>query len=322
MVAVMRAAPFLALLAAAALPACAGATYPERPIRLVVPYPPGGGTDIFARIFARALAERLGQNVIVDNRSGGGTILGTEIVARAAPDGHTLLVNAAAFVINPLLHAKPPYDPGKDFAHVMQIAAVPNLLVANAQLPARSLKELIELARAQPGALSYGSTGVGTPGHLSGELLRTMAAIQITHVPYRGGGPLVPALISGEVKLSFVSLPAALPHVKAGRIRALGNASLKRSPAAPEVPAIAETLPGFDASNWQGLFAPARTPAAIVRRLNAELRAALESPEVAQQLAQNGFEPIGGTPEAFTKAIGAETAKWAAVIRASGARAE
>jgi tripartite-type tricarboxylate transporter receptor subunit TctC len=297
--------------------------YPNRPVRLMVPYPPGGGTDTFSRIFARALTEHVGQPIVVDNRSGGGTIVGTVTVAHAAPDGYTLLMNAAAFVINPLLHAKPPYDAVRDFTPIMQIASAPNLLVVNPALPARSLRELIELAKAKPGAINFASTGIGTPAHLSGELLATMAGIKITHVPYRGGASVIPDLISGQVQMSFVSLPAALPHVKAGRIRALGNPSAKRSDALPDVPTIAEAgLPGYDASNWQGVFAPAKTPARIIDRLNSEFRWALSQADVLKQLAVNGYEPIGSTPAEFVKIIQVENVKWGKVISTSGARAE
>jgi tripartite-type tricarboxylate transporter receptor subunit TctC len=297
--------------------------YPNRPIRLMVPYPPGGGTDTFSRIFARALSEHIGQPIVVDNRSGGGTIVGTVTVAQAVPDGYTLLMNAAAFVINPLLHTKPPYDAQRDFVPIMQIASAPNVLVVNPALPARSLRELIELAKAKPGSINFASTGIGTPAHLSGELLGSMAGIKLTHVPYRGGASVMPDLISGQVQMSFVSLPAALPHIKAGRIRALGNPSAKRSDALPDVPTIAEAgLPGYDASNWQGVFAPAKTPARIIDRLNSEFRWALTQPDVLKQLAVNGYEPIGSTPAEFVKVIAVETVKWDKVIRASGARAE
>ena len=297
----------------------AAQTYPSRPIRLVVPYPPGGGTDTFARILARPLGERLAQQIVVDNRSGAGTILGTQIVASAPADGYTLLVNAAAVVINPLLHAKPPYDVQRDFAPVMQVVVAHNVLVANPGLGAQTLAQMIELAKAKPGAINYASTGVGTPGHLAGELLASMAGIKITHVPYRGGASLMPDLLAGQVQMSFVSLTAALPHVKAGRIRALGNASSKRAEALPDVPTIAEGgVPGYEATSWNGLAVRAGTPRPVIDRLQQETRKQIFEPAVKAKLFELGIEPIGSTPEQFAALIKSERAKWIPLFKKIG----
>lgn len=301
----------------------AAEAYPSRPVRMVVPYAPGGGTDTFARILARSLSERFGQPVLVDNRPGGGTIVGTRIVIESIPDGHTLLVNAAAVVINPLLHAKPPYDAQRDLSPIMQVAATHNVLAVHPGVPANTLRELIEHARARPGALNFASTGVGTPGHLSGELLASMAGIRITHVPYRGGAALLPDLLAGQVQMSFVSLTAALPHLKAGRIRVLGIASGQRSPSAPEIPTLAESgLPGYEASNWQGVFGPPKLPKRIIDRVHRELRWTLDQPDILKQFAANGLDPIGGTPADLAQVIAAESARWRKVIDASGARVD
>lgn len=313
------------LVAGCAWPAVVSAAeaYPARPVRMVVPYAPGGGTDTFARILARSLSERFGQPVLVDNRPGGGTIVGTRIVVESIPDGHTLLVNAAAVVINPLLHAKPPYDARRDLSPIMQVAATHNVLAVNPGVPANTLRELIEHAKGKPGALNFASTGVGTPGHLSGELLASMGGIRITHVPYRGGAAVLADLLAGQVQMAFVSLTAALPHLKAGRVRVLGIASGKRSPAAPEIPTIAESgLPGYEASNWQGVFGPPKLPKRIIDRVHRELRWALDQPEVLRQFAANGLDPIGSTPAELAKVIADESAKWRKVIEASGARVD
>ena len=295
-------------------------TFPSRPVRIVVPYAPGGGGDTFARLLGPRLAERLGQSVVVDNRPGGGTIIGTELVAKSAPDGHTVLQNTAAFTINPSLHEKLPYDPIRDFVAVRQVALLPNVLVVHPSIPAASVRELIAYAKAKPG-LTYASSGTGTGAHLAGELFRSMAGIDLVHVPYKGGGAVIPDVIAGRVHMSFATLASVLAHVKTGKVRALGVASATRSLALPSMPTISEAgLPGYDASNWMGLFVPAGTPAAAVNRLDAVFQEVVRLPDVKEKLLAQGFEPLDG-PQDFGKTIREEIAKWRKVVKEAGARA-
>jgi tripartite-type tricarboxylate transporter receptor subunit TctC len=297
-------------------------TYPVKPIRIVVPFPPGGATDILARDVAQKLTEAWGQQVIVDNRPGAGGNIGSELVAHSAPDGYTLeMGTVGTHAINASLSAKMPYDHVKDFAPVILVAGVPNVLVVNNAVPANSVAELIAYAKANPGKLNFASSGNGTSIHLSGELFKVMAGVQMTHIPYKGSAPALQDLLGGQVQLMFDNLPPSLPQIKAGKVRALAVTSLTRAPALPDVPTVAESgLPGFEASSWFGILAPAGTPPAIVAKLNAEIAKWLATPEAKEQLAKQGANAAGGTPEDFAKHIAAETAKWAKVVKDSGAK--
>ncbi len=296
--------------------------YPTKPIRIVVPFPPGGATDILARDVAQKLTDAWGQAVIVDNRPGAGGNIGSELVAKAAPDGYTLeMGTVGTHAINASLYAKMPYDHVKDFAPVILVASVPNVLEVNPALPVNSVAELIAYAKANPGKLNFASSGNGTSIHLSGELFKVMAGVQMTHVPYKGSAPALQDLIAGQVQLMFDNLPPSLPQIKAGKLRALAVTSAARAPALPDVPTVAEAgLPGFEASSWFGVLAPAGTPPAIVAKLNAEIGRWLATPEAKEKLAKQGADAAGGSPEDFVKHIAAETAKWAKVVKESGAK--
>ncbi|MEO8741181.1 MAG: tripartite tricarboxylate transporter substrate binding protein [Casimicrobiaceae bacterium] len=312
-----------ALLACFAAGAFAQA-YPTHSIRLVVPFPAGGTTDILARAVAQKLSESLGQTVIVDNRPGAGGNIGSDIVAKSAPDGYTLLMGTVGtHAINPGLYTKMPYDHVKDFAPVVLVAGVPNVLVANPAFPVNSVAELIALAKSKPGTINFASSGNGTSIHLSGELFKTMAGVDMTHVPYKGSSPALADLMGGQVQIMFDNLPSALPQIKGGKLRAIAVTSLKRAPALPDVPTISESgLPGFEASSWFGVLAPAGTPAPIVAKINADVNKWLQSPEARDQLLAQGANAAGGTPEQFAQHIRAETEKWAKVVKASGAKVD
>jgi len=299
-------------------------TYPSKPIRFVVAFPPGGGTDLVARTIAPRLAERLAQQVVVDNRPGAGGNLGTEIVAKSAPDGYTMLMGSVGpLAINASLFARLPFDPLKDLAPVTLAASTPNILVVHPSLPVASVHELIALAKARPGAINFASSGQGTPAQLAGELFNSMAGVKMVHVPYKGAAPALADLLGGQVQVMFSTMPPALPHVTAGRLRALAVASLKRSPAAPGLPTIDEAaLPGFEATTWHGVMVPAATPSAVVAKLHGDIVAVLRMPDVTERLSSQGAEAIGSTPQEFASYIKTETAKWAKVIRESGAKAE
>jgi len=322
----LRAAASLsAALAVSALRAAAAAdAYPSKPVRFVVAFPPGGGTDIIARSIAQRLTVRLAQQVVVDNRPGAGGNIGTDIVAKSAPDGHTLLMGSAGpLAINASLFGKMPFDPIRDLAPVTLAASTPNVLVVHPSLRAATVRELIALAKARPGEINFASSGHGTPAHLAGELFNSMAGVKMVHVPYKGAAPALTDLLGGQVQLMFSTMPPALPHVKDGKLRALAVTSAKRSPATPELPTVDEiALPGFEANTWHGVVAPAGTPAAIVARLNREIVAILHLPEVVERLSAQGAEPVGSTPEEFAAYIRSETVKWAKVVRESGAKAE
>jgi tripartite-type tricarboxylate transporter receptor subunit TctC len=297
--------------------------YPNKPIRLLVGYPPGGATDIVARIVAQKLGERLGQPVVVDNLPGAGGIIASEKVAKAAPDGYTLVLTNTAHGINPSLHTSLPYDTVASFAPVIKLADLTLVLVVTPTFPARSVGELVALARSRPGALHFASSGVGQSLHLAGELLKSMAGIDIVHVPYKGGAPARAALLAGQVEMMFESAIGVLPFVQAGRLRALGVSGAQRSPAMPDVPTLAEAgVPGFEASGWLGILAPAGTPAAIVAGLNADVNAVLRQADVSAQLAGNGADVAGGSPEQFAAFVAAEIEKWARVVKATGLKAE
>jgi tripartite-type tricarboxylate transporter receptor subunit TctC len=322
-----RAIAMLVSLAALALAVAVGAqtpAYPTKPIRLVVPFPPGGATDILARNVAQRLTETWGQSVVVDNRPGAGGNIGTELVAKAAPDGYTLeMGTVGTHAINASLYAKIPFDHVKDFAPVILVAGVPNVLVVNPSLPVNSVQELIAYAKANPGKLNFASSGPGTSIHLSGELFKVMAGVQMTHVPYKGSAPALADLLGGQVQLMFDNLPPSLPQIKAGKLRPLAVTSLTRAPALPDVPTIAESgLPGFEASSWFGILAPAGTPPAIIAKLNAEVAKWLASPEGKEKLVAIGANAAGGSPEDFARHIQAETAKWAKVVKESGAKVD
>ena len=321
----------LSLVVAVALSAFAAAsfaqTYPNRPVRLVVPFPAGGTTDILARAMAQKLSESLGQTFVVDNRPGAGGNIGSDVVAKSAPDGYTLLMGTVGtHAINPGLYPKMPYDHIKDFAPVVLVAGVPNVLVVNPNVPVKSVAELVTLARDKPGTINFASSGSGTSIHLSGELFKSLTGTQITHVPYKGSSPALTDLIGGQVQIMFDNLPSALPHIRGGKLRAIALTSSKRAPALPELPTIAESgipsLAGFEASSWFGIFAPAGTPRDIVTKINSEANKALQSAEMKEKLLAQGAEAVGNTPDYFVDYIRAETAKWAKVVKDSGAKVD
>jgi tripartite-type tricarboxylate transporter receptor subunit TctC len=300
------------------------ADYPTRPITLVVPFPPGGSTSIVGRIVADRMSETLGQQIVVDNRGGAGGTLGTRQVARSAPDGYTvLLAYTGTLATGPSLYPDAGYDPRKDFAPIGLIGSAPTLLVVYPAFPPQSLKELIALAKAKPGSINYSSAGIGTVGHIAGELLSTLADIKLVHIPYKGTGPSLTDLLGGHVNMSFTPIPAAIGHVQSGALRALAVTAEKRSALAPEIPTAAEAgLPGLEAGLRYGLVAPAGTPQPIIERLNKELNAALATAEVRKQLAAEGAEPLPGTPQDYAADIDREETKWSKVVKASGAKLE
>ena len=316
----------LALLLPCALAgAQAGAqAYPTKPIRLIVAFPPGGSTDIIARIVGQKLGERLNQQVVIDNRGGAGGTIGTEIAARANPDGYTLTMGTTStHVIAAGAYANLKYDPIKDFEPLTLVATTPYLLVVNPGVKANSLKEFIELAKSQPGKLNYASAGTGTTTQLAMEMLKTAAGIDVVHVPYNGNGPANAATLGGQVQALFGSMPAVLTQAKAGRLRPLAVGTPKRSPSLPDVPSVAESgFPGFDASLWLGFFAPKGTPATILKRLQTELTAIAKSPEMKEQFERNGAAPLTNTPAEFTQLIKAEIGKYTKVIKAAGIKLE
>ena len=295
--------------------------YPSKPIKLIVPFPAAGTTDFLARILGQELTKAWGQQVIVDNRPGAGGNIGSDLVAKSAPDGYTLVMGAVGtHAINASLYKKMPYDTVKDFAPITLIAMVPNILVVHPAVPAKSVKELIEYAKANPGKLNFASSGNGTSVHLSGELFKTMAGVSMTHVPYKGSAQALPDLLGGQVQLTFDNMPSMLPHVKAGKLRALAVTSSKRSPAMPDLPTIAEAgVAGYEASSWFGVLAPAGTPSAIVTKLNGEIVRILGLPEIKERLSSQGAEPVGNSPEQFAAYITAEMTKWGNVVKVSGA---
>ena len=299
-------------------------TYPSKPVRLIVPFPPGGSTETIARITAMKLAELWGQQVIIDNRPGAGGLIGTEIGAKAAPDGYNLLMGSGApLTIIPGLYSKISYDPLKDFAPITNVAAVPNVIASHPSVPARNVKELIALARAKPGLLSYSSNGAGAPGHLAGELLNTMSGIKMLHVPYKGASPATLAVLSGEVSMTITTTTSVLPQAKAGRLKILGATTLARIPQLPEVPTVAESgLPGYEAISWFGLVAQAAVNADILKKLAADALQVVKTRDMEEKLAPHGANLIGNTPEQFRQQIRDDAAKWARVIKASGAKPE
>jgi len=298
-----------------------GQTFPNKPIRIVIPYPPGGGTDIVMRAVGPRLTERLGQPVVIDNRGGATGTIGSEAVAHAAPDGYTLLAHTnAGITILPHLNKALPYDPIRDFAPVTLAASSPYLLVVHPKLPAASVAQFIALAKARPGEMNYASSGNGASTHLAGLLFCQMAGVKMVHIPYKGSGPATNDLLAGQVQSRFSSIPPVLQHVRSSRLRAIGVTSAKRFSLLPDIPTVADTLPGFEVDSWYGVFAPAGTPAAIVNKLNAEFAAALKSPEVKALLATDGSEVVASSPQRFAEIIRAEYARWAPVVKESGAK--
>jgi tripartite-type tricarboxylate transporter receptor subunit TctC len=306
------------------LPAAAQAqAWPQKAVRIIVPQSPGGSTDAMARLLAARLGEALGQAVLIDNRPGAGSLVGTELAVRASPDGYTTLVVSSSITINPNMHAKLSFDPQRDLAPITQLSAFPNVLVANVALPVRNVQELLALARAKPGQLAYSSAGSGTGTHLSAELFKNLTGADLLHVPYKGGGPSVNALLAGEAQVSFATLPSVLSQVRAGKLRALGVTTTRRSFALPDVPAIAEAgVAGYEHVQWTGFLAPAGTPAPIIARLNAEAVRAVHSPELKPALASEGAEPVGNTPQQFAAIIRSETQRIAQVVRKAGIKAD
>jgi tripartite-type tricarboxylate transporter receptor subunit TctC len=296
--------------------------FPNRPVRLVVPFAAGGSSDTVSRLIAQKMTASLGQPVVVENRPGAGGNLGADSVAKSKPDGYTLLFAAGSFAINTALYSKLPYDPVKDFEPVSLICTVTGILVAHPSVPAKNVEELIALVRSQPGRVNFASAGSGTVPHLAGELFKMKGKVDITHVPYKGSGPALTDLIGGQVQIMFANMPGTMQHVRTGRLRVLAVATEKRSPLLPDVPAIAESIPGFKASTWFGVFAPAGTPAPIVARLNDEFTKALATPEVLEHMKLEGADPMGGPPERLREFLRSEIEMWTPVVRASGARAD
>ena len=318
-----RRCPWLILALAMALPAAHAQTarWPEKPVRLVVPFAPGGGTDIVARIIAARLTEHFGQQFVVDNRGGAGGLIGCEIVARADPDGYTLIMVSTSYAANPALY-KIPYDPVNGIATISMIAAGPLILVVHPSLKANNLKEFLELARAKPGTLNFGSPGTGSSIHLAFELFRQTTQTQMQHIPYKGTGPAVADLLAGHIQFMFSSAPAAIPQIKAGKLRALAVTTGKRAPTMPELPAIAELVPGFQYTSWYGMWTAKATPKEIVLRLNQALADILKRPDIQERLRTDGVEPAHSTPEEFRSRLDREIATWIKVAKAGNIKVE
>ena len=297
-------------------------TYPTKPIRFIVGFPPGGTNDIVARIVAPKLGEHLGQQIVVENRGGANTAIATDMFVRTPPDGYTILLNAPGHATNPSL-MKLNFDPIKDFAFITIVAESQNLLVVHPSLPARSVKELIALSKKYPGAINYGSSGIGTTVHLSAELFKFMTDVNWVHIPYKGGGPGLTALLGGEISLYFGNVPTVIRQAREGKLRALATTGAKRTPAAPDIPTVAEAgVPGYEVTTFYGVSAPAKTPRAILERLHTEIVRTLNTPEVSEKLQGLGAEPVGNTPEQYTAFMQNEIAKWAKVIKAAGIKGE
>jgi len=313
--------PIIGVLVALSLVAldAAAQNYPTKPIRFVVPFAPGGGTDIVARLIAQRLNEGLGEPVVVDNRGGAGSTLGTDIVCKAPPDGYTLLLGNISLAFNAWLYKTLPYNAVRDLAPVSMVAVQPNIVVIHPSIAAKSIREFTDYARANPGKLSYASAGSGSGTHLAGEMLKDRLKIDMLHVPYKGTGPAITDLIGGQVQVMISTFASALPHVKSGRLRALGVTSAKRSPATPDVPTLIEAgVPDYDYSTWYALFMPARTPPAIIAKVNQVTRAALATEDLKQKFDAQGVEPWTNTPAELGAYVRAETAKWGKVVRAAG----
>ena len=317
-----RALPFMVLALTAT---CAfAADYPTKPIRIIAPFPPGGSVDLVGRLIGAELSKSLGQQIIIDNRSGASGMIGTELAAKSPPDGYTLLVNTLPFVTNQFAYAKAPYEPVKDFAPVSHLASVASVLVSHPSLPVNSMKDLIALARVKPGAITYGTAGAGSNPHIAGELLNSLAKIKLAPVHYKGGGPATIATLSGETQLYFVNaIPEALPHLESKRLKALGITATKRNAAAPQIPTMAEAgLPGYEFVTWQILAAPRATPAAIIATLNEKVRAALKAPDTTKRWQDRGFDVVASTPEEAAAHLASEIRKWRVVFKEQNIRAE
>ena len=301
-----------------------GQDYPIKPVRLIIPFAPGGSNDILGRMIGTKLAEAMGQPVVIDNRAGAGGSIGVELAAKSAPDGYTLVIgHIGTLAVNPTLYKKLPYDPIKDLQTISMLAKVANIMVVHPSLPAKSVRELIALAKAKPGMLVYGSGGNGGAGHLATEYFKLMAKIDIEHIPYKGTAPAIIDLLAGQTQLVFGGIPGIGGHIRNGRLRALGVSTSKRLTIFPEVPTVAEVgVPGYEATQWYGVLAPAGTPNWVVARLNREIVHTLQNPQIQQRLADDGSEPLASTPEEFTAFIKSETARWAPVIKAAGIRAD
>jgi len=315
----LASALFAAAIGLSAGGAWAQAGYPVKPVRLVVPSAPGGGTDITARILAPKLSEALKQQVVVENRAGAGTMIGIELVAKSPPDGYTLLMGLSTLAINPAMYKKVPYDAVRDFAPISQVISAPNMLVVHPSIPVKTVKELIAFTRARPGQLNYASAGHGTNPHLSMELFLSMTKLKVVHIPYKGLAPGIVDLLAGHVSLASATMLTGLPHVKSGRLRCLGTTGEKRAAVLPEYPTIAEAgVPGYEASQWYGVLAPAQTPKEIVTRLNTEVVRILQAPDMKQKLVADGTDPVGSSPDEFARYIKSELVKWGNVARDAG----
>jgi len=313
----------MALAGAAAGAAFAQTGYPSKPVRMVVPSSAGGGTDIVARIIAPELSKRLGQQVVIDNRPGAGTMIGIEVAAKSPPDGYTLLMGLSTLAINSALYKKVPYDPQRDFAPITQAVSSASIIVVHPSVPVHSVKALIEFARARQGQLNYASAGTGTYPHMTMELFLSMAKLRMVHIPYKGTGPAMIDMVAGQVATMAATILTGMPQIRAGRLRPLGITSAARSPIVPDIPTVAEAgLPGFESVQWYGVLAPARTPKDIITRLHDEVTRVLQQPEIKERLAGDGADLVGSTPEEFTRYIQSELTKWAKVARDAGIQPE
>ena len=303
--------------------AAAQTAYPDKPIKFVVPYPPGGGTDVIARIVQERFQHALGQPIIIDNRGGAAGSLGTDIVAKSAPDGYTVLFTLSSHTINPSFYTKLPFDTAKDFEPVGTVASLPQILVANLQFPPNTVAELVALAKAKPNTIAFASVGNGSPGHLAGELLKLRTGMQMTHIPYRGGGPAVTDVIGGQVPLLWVSIPAAAQFVKQGKLKALAVSTVKRSAAFPDVPTMQEAgVADFEVDSWYAMFVPAKTPKPVIEKLNRALNAVVAEPDIREKLLAQGSEGVGGTPDTLGKVVNVELVKWGKLAKEANLKAE
>ena len=314
---------FCAALAVAAAGAAFGQAYPVKPVRMIVPSSAGGGTDIVARIISPELSRRLGQQVVVENRAGAGTMIGIEAAARSAPDGYTLLMGLSTLAINSALYKKVPYDPVRDFAPITQVISSASIIVVHPSVPVKTVKELIAFARARQGQLNYASAGIGTYPHMTMELFLSMAGLKMAHIPYKGTAPAMIDMVAGQVATMAATILTGMPQIRAGRLRPLGITSTARSPIVPEIPTVAEAgLPGFESVQWYGMLAPARTPKDIITRLHGEMARILHLPEIKERFAGDGADPVGNTPDEFGRYIQSELTKWAKVARDAGIKQE